>query len=160
VLQESIRILVVEDNPSDVYLIRSAVGAAGLKTSITVRKNGELATNFFDEVDRNSELFSPDLVILDLNLPRMPGARVLEYMRSSGRCHKARVIVVSTSELEPDRERVSRLGADAYFRKPTSFDEFRSSAMLSERCIQEQVRRNELAVSPVPRSAGGIDCDG
>ncbi len=140
-LTELIRILVVEDNPSDLYLIRSAIEASGLKASITVQTNGELATNFFDEVDGNAALFSPDLVILDLNLPKLGGPEVLEYMRRSPRCQKAIVIVASTSGLESDRERVLKLGADAYFRKPSGFDEFLKLGDVIRACFRKPGRQ-------------------
>ena len=123
-LHALLQVLVVEDNPSDVYLIRSAIEASGLKASITVQQDGAAATNFFDEVDRNAALAAPDLIILDLNLPKLSGIEVLEYMRQSLRSQKAVVIVVSTSALEAERKRVSNLGAHAYFRKPSEFDEF------------------------------------
>jgi chemotaxis family two-component system response regulator Rcp1 len=117
-------VLVIEDNPSDVYLIRSAIEASGLKTSIAVQQDGAAATNFFDEIDRNAVLAVPGLIILDLNLPKLSGIEVLEHMRRSPRCQKAVVIVVSTSALDAERKRISKLGADAYFRKPSEFDEF------------------------------------
>jgi DNA-binding response OmpR family regulator len=115
---------VVEDNVSDVYLIKAAIQASGFATTVTVRNDGELATNFFDEIDANPTAPSPDLIILDLNLPKRRGAEVLEYMRRSARCQNAKVIVVSTSGLESDQESVMKMGADAYFRKPSEFDEF------------------------------------
>jgi two-component system, chemotaxis family, response regulator Rcp1 len=122
-LEETLRVLVVEDNPSDVYLIRSAIEASGFKTSITIQKDGELATNFLDEIDRNAALSIPDLVILDLNLPKLKGTEVLENIRRSPRCQRVVVIVISTSALESGQEWVSRLGVSAYFRKPSEFDE-------------------------------------
>jgi chemotaxis family two-component system response regulator Rcp1 len=123
-LHEVIQVLVVEDNQSDVYLIRCAIDYSGLKTHVTVLKDGELARKFCEEVDLNAELPTPDLIILDLNLPKLRGAEVLEHMRRSPRCQEAVVIVVSTTASESEQKRVSILGANAYFRKPSVFDEF------------------------------------
>ena len=121
---EVLQVLVIEDNPSDVYLIRSALACCGLTMNITVLTDGEKATHFFDEVDQNPAIKPPQLVILDLNLPRKHGTEVLEHMRLSSRSQKASVIVISSSDLQWEQEKVSKLGADAYFRKPSEFAEF------------------------------------
>src|SRR5580692_1150724 len=67
------RILIVEDNAADVYLIRSAIEAARIQADLHVVKDGELAIRFIDETDTDNRVPCPDLVILDLNLPRMHG---------------------------------------------------------------------------------------
>lgn len=66
----------------------------------------------------------PALVILDINLPKKQGGDVLKYMRKSHRCAEAIVLVVSTSDSASDREQMTSLGANGYFRKPSQFDEF------------------------------------
>ena len=114
----------VEDNAGDVYLLRSAIESSGFKTNIRVMKDGEQATKFFDEADRDASVLSPDLVVLDLNLPKKRGGEVLEHLRRSRRCQDARVIIVSTSNLELEKETAAKSRADAYFRKPSEFDEF------------------------------------
>jgi chemotaxis family two-component system response regulator Rcp1 len=117
-------ILIVEDNPADVFLIRETIAATGLKVPIHVVKDGEAATRFFDDVDHDESAPCPALVILDINLPKKQGVEVLQHLRRSDRCRKARVIVVSTSNAGKDREAVMMSGADAYFSKSSKYEDF------------------------------------
>jgi len=117
-------ILVVEDNPADVFLIRETIEAAGIKAPVHVVKDGEEATRFFDDADRDDSAPCPSLIILDINLPKKHGTEVLQHLRNSRRCREAPVIVVSTSDAARDREAVFQNGADAYFCKPSKYDEF------------------------------------
>ena len=114
----------VEDNAADVFLIREALRTRGISAELQVVKDGEQATRFFDEADKDETSPCPELMILDINLPRMNGGQVLEHMRQSRRCGQACVIVVSTSDSPQDREEMHRLGANGYFRKPSDYDEF------------------------------------
>jgi CheY-like chemotaxis protein len=115
---------VVEDNPADVFLILETIEATRIKIPIHVVKDGEAATRFFDDADRDDSAPSPALVILDINLPKKHGVEVLQHLRRSERCRKARVIVVSTSNARKDREAVMMSGADAYFPKPSKYEDF------------------------------------
>lgn len=117
-------ILVVEDNPADVFLIRETIDATEIKAPVHVVNDGEEATRFFDSADRDDSAPCPSLVILDVNLPKKHGIQVLRHLRNSRRCRKAPVIVVSTSNAAKDREALILSGADAYFCKPSTFDEF------------------------------------
>src|SRR5271154_3874252 len=116
-------ILIVEDNSADVFLIRRAIKVANLDAVYVVR-DGEQAIRFFDEADGDEAAPCPGLVILDINLPRKQGTEVLQHMRKSRRCGGALVIAVSTSNSERDREEMAKLGANAYFRKPSHYAEF------------------------------------
>jgi chemotaxis family two-component system response regulator Rcp1 len=117
-------ILIVEDNPPDVFLIRAALKAANIDTPVHVVKDGEQATRFFDQADSDHAAPCPRLVILDINLPRKQGGEVLQHMRRSRKCSEALVVVVSTSESARDRESMITLGANRYFRKPSEYDDF------------------------------------
>ena len=86
--------------------------------------DGEEATDLFDEADRNEAVGCPELVILDINLPKKRGFEVLAHLRRSRRCNHVPVIIVSTSGAAKDRDTMMRGGANAYFRKPSEFDEF------------------------------------
>lgn len=72
----------------------------------------------------------PNLLLLDLNLPKMRGPEVLEHLRNRKRCRDLVTIVVSTSDSATEKNLMSSLGADAYFRKPSSYDEFMQLAPL------------------------------
>lgn len=117
-------VLIVEDNESDVFLMERAISAKKLPLYVHVVKDGDQAVRFFNDVDRDPSKPCPDLVILDINLPRRPGDDVLKHMRRSSRCADAHVIAVSTSDSPRDRRLMAQLGADQYFHKPSDFDEF------------------------------------
>lgn len=106
------------------FLIRAAIAAANVPADLHVVKDGEQAIRFFDQADGDAAIPCPALVILDINLPRKQGGEVLEHMRKSGRCRHALVLVVSTSQSARDREDMSRLGANGYFRKPSEYADF------------------------------------
>ena len=106
------------------YLIEQAIKATKLRVSLQVVSDGEQAIGFFDRTIRDSGAPAPDLVILDINLPRKQGGDVLKHMRRIPRCAKARVIAVSTSDSANDRQEMMELGARAYFRKPSEYAEF------------------------------------
>ncbi len=114
----------MEDNPADVFLIRAALRAANLLVEVQVVKDGEQAMRFFDQVDGDAAARCPNLVILDINLPKKPGGEVLQHIRQSRRCGKVLVIAVSTSGAPRDREVMTQLGANAYFSKPSEYEAF------------------------------------
>jgi CheY-like chemotaxis protein len=118
------RILIVEDNKADVYLIREAIQHAQLEASVHVVPDGDKAIGFFETAQADITAPCPDLVILDLNLPKVNGEEVLKHLRSQVRCSDARVVIVTSSDSPRDREKLHRLGADAYFRKPSDYTEF------------------------------------
>jgi two-component system, chemotaxis family, response regulator Rcp1 len=107
-----------------VLLIRRAITSVFPNAEIQVVTDGQQAIEAFETLDGDASLPCPTLMILDINLPKKPGSDVLKYMRSSGRCCQARVLVVSTSNAEKDRETMQELGADGYFRKPSDVAAF------------------------------------
>jgi two-component system, chemotaxis family, response regulator Rcp1 len=117
-------VLIVEDNESDVFLIQRALERAKIFCVLHVAKDGEQAAQFFDQADADRSGPCPNVVILDINLPKRLGSDVLKHMRQSRRCGAAHVIVVTTSDSPRDREQMLGLGANAYFKKPSDFDEF------------------------------------
>lgn len=116
-------ILLVEDNPADVLLVREALAEHGLHCDVNVMTDGEAAINFIQKIDRG-ETDCPELVILDLNLPRRSGHEVLQSMRASRRCSQTPVIILSSSAAPADRERSALFGSSLYFTKPSLIDEF------------------------------------
>ncbi len=114
----------MEDNRSDVFLIRTALASAHLEVALHVFPDGEKATRFFEEVDADDSMPCPALVILDINLPKKHGDEVLQQMRKSRRCAGALVVVVTSSDSAGDRSRMANLGIEGYFRKPSEFEEF------------------------------------
>jgi DNA-binding response OmpR family regulator len=117
-------VLIVEDNEADVFLIQEAIEAKKLPVALHVVKDGEQAIQYFDRRDADVSSPCPSLVILDINLPKKQGSEVLRHMRRSLRCRNALVLVVSTSDSARDREQMTELGANGYFRKPSEYAEF------------------------------------
>ena len=118
------QILLVEDTEPDVFLVREALRQAGLKFQLRVFDDGEKAVDFIDTLDRDKREVCPNLVLLDLNLPKKTGEQVLERMRRSPRCGTLPVIIVTSSDSPKDKAHTARLGATQYFRKPSRLDEF------------------------------------
>jgi len=117
-------VLVVEDNESDVFLIREALEATGMSLTVYVAKDGEQAVRLLDELESGTDAPCPTLVVLDINLPKVQGGEVLKHLRQLSKCVDTRVLVVSTSNSLQDREKMMSLGANGYFRKPSGYEEF------------------------------------
>lgn len=125
-------VLLVEDNPADANLIEEALAEERIDASLHIVPDGEKAIAFLDRVDDATEP-PPDLVLLDLNLPKIGGEQVLKRIRVSPRCRDTRVLIVSSSNAPSDREMVMALGATDYFRKPSSLAQF----MILGRVVRE-----------------------
>ena len=117
----SVRIFLAEDNIADVYLIREALDQAGLKYSLDVAENGERASNLLHEFTPD---FQPNLIVLDLNLPRVTGSELLALIKASQVLKDIPVVIFTSSDSPHDRAEISRLGASRYLRKPSNLDEF------------------------------------
>jgi CheY-like chemotaxis protein len=118
------QILLIEDAEPDVFLVREALRQAGLDFQLNVCDDGEKAVDFIDALDTNATVACPNLILLDLNLPKKSGDQILERMRRSPRCGHVPVIVVTSSDSPRDKAEIARLGATQYFRKPSRLDEF------------------------------------
>ena len=105
-------------------MLREAIVTAGVEADLQVLPDGETAVEFIDRLDADVDAPCPALVILDLNLPKKTGGEVLGHLRRSRKCRAARVIIVTSSHSERDQAMASELGADGYFRKPSTFDAF------------------------------------
>lgn len=105
------------------FLIRESLCEAQVDADLHIVHDGEKAVHFFEQADGDSAPV-PDMVILDINLPKRPGNEVLQQMRQSARCASALVLVVTSSDSERDREEMKKLGVAAYFCKPSDYQEF------------------------------------
>ncbi len=111
-------ILLVEDEPADVYLVREAFRQANLAADITVVTDGEDALRFLDKEDIWTTAPVPDLVLLDLNLPRVSGSEVLVAMKSDQRTRSIPVVVFTSSHARTDVEFAYHNYANCYITKP------------------------------------------
>jgi CheY-like chemotaxis protein len=121
--QRKFSILLVEDNPADAGLVREALQEHGVRGELIVISDGEEAIRFITALDAR-QAPCPDLVIIDLNLPKSPGMEVLKRMRQSAKCGKATSLIFSSSDVESEKLEAQRLGASRYLRKPLRLEEF------------------------------------
>ena len=118
-------ILHVEDDSNDVLLFQHACRKAGVDCKLQAVNDGDEAIAYLQGQDRfaNREQFPlPDLVLLDLKMPRLSGFEVLEWLRKEQKCRSLPVVVLSSSDHETDIKRAYSLGANSYLVKPVAFD--------------------------------------
>jgi CheY-like chemotaxis protein len=121
----AIKLLLVEDNPDDVEIAIRALRKSRLINDIRVVRDGEEALNLlFPDGVRDLDQFRPDLILLDLNLPKVSGFDVLERIKTSDELLLTPVIVLTVSEREEDIVRAYQLGANTYITKPVDFGKF------------------------------------
>jgi two-component system, chemotaxis family, response regulator Rcp1 len=137
--ERTVRILIAEDNAGDVFLIRRALDRHGLKHHLTIAKNGEEALRLLQEAQTSPSDAAPELILLDLNLPRVDGAQVLSHIRRTKAFAGIPVIVLTSSDSARDRDLALSQGANGYFRKPTDLQSF----MELGRVIEETLNRAE-----------------
>lgn len=129
-------ILLVEDNPADANLIEEALAEHDLPSPIHVIPDGEKAVEFIERIDAGDAGHPcPDIVLLDLNLPRLSGQQVLRRIRLSPKCGGTMVLIVSSSDAPSDREQAMALGATDYFRKPSNLDQFMKLGLVVRRML-------------------------
>lgn len=118
-------ILLAEDNPADVYLLREALNThGGNAVELTVVSDGEQALEYLQRKNRFAGSKMPDLIVLDLNLPKSEGSDVLRYIRGSSEIGGVPVVVLTSSNSPRDRSVVEKLGANLYITKPSDLDSF------------------------------------
>jgi two-component system response regulator len=123
-LVQSIEILLVEDNPGDVDLTREALESGKIKNFLHVAVNGEEAMAFLRHKGKYTNAPRPDLVLLDLNLPRMDGREVLKEIKSDEDLKRIPVVVLTSSKAEEDILKVYNLHANCYITKPIDLIQF------------------------------------
>ncbi|MET8157382.1 response regulator [Sphaerisporangium sp. NPDC005289] len=119
-----IDVLLVEDDPGDVLLTKEAFEHNKVQNKLHVVSDGEQAMAFLRQEDPYFDAPRPDLILLDLNLPRKDGREVLEDIKADAALRSIPVVVLTTSEAEEDILRSYHLHANAYVAKPVDFDQF------------------------------------
>ena len=115
-------ILLIEDNPADVFLLKEALRAHAVRFSLRWFCDSEQAIVHIDGID--SSQAPPDLILLDLHLPKIDGKEVLAHIRRNPWLDRTPVAVLTSSDSPDDRRETARLGANCYIRKPPTLDEF------------------------------------
>ncbi len=119
-----VQILLVEDDPADVELTRESLLDSKIATQLHVAEDGVEALAFLRREGKFAEAPRPDLILLDLNLPRMDGRTFLAEMRADDDLKSIPVVVLTTSQAEEDIVKSYRLGANCYITKPVGLVEF------------------------------------
>ncbi|MFB9955558.1 response regulator [Cellulomonas denverensis] len=119
-----IDVLLVEDDPGDVLMTQEAFEHNKVANRLSVVADGVSAMEFLRKEGEHANAPTPDLILLDLNLPKMDGREVLEALKGDEALRRIPVVVLTTSEAEEDVVRSYSLHANAYVTKPVDFDRF------------------------------------
>ena len=138
---EVIKVLVVEDNPNDVAIIKRAMRKSEVKCELYFARDGEEALDFLYQQKDFEDAPRPDLVLLDLNLPKIKGLEVLGKIKADDHLRRLPVIVLTISEREEDMVKAYDSGAASYMTKPVDSKDF-------ERLIQTVQDYWQIARTP------------
>ncbi|MDR4493486.1 MAG: response regulator [Nitrospirales bacterium] len=119
-----VEILLVEDNHADIRLTQEAFKEAKIRNNLSVVQDGASAVEFIQQRGPYQRAPRPDLILLDLNLPKMDGREVLEFLKSGSDTKHIPVVVLTTSDDEEDILRSYKLHANAYLVKPIDMMQF------------------------------------
>ena len=129
-------IFLAEDSADDVFLIREALTHAGLEYELFRFDDCDGATSLLNRIGH--DVPSPDIVLLDLNLPKTDGIEMLRLLRTHAECQTTPVIVMSSSNLSRDRDRAVAAGALHYFCKPLDLAEFFQIGEIVRSVVEQQ----------------------
>ncbi len=129
----AIEILLVEDNPGDARLTMEALKDAKVRNHLTHLTDGVAALAYLRQTGPYAQALRPDLILLDLNLPRKDGREVLAEIKGDKLLRRIPVVVLTTSQAEEDVLRVYNLNANCYVTKPMGLDQF----LKVVKCIEE-----------------------
>jgi CheY-like chemotaxis protein len=121
---QALTVLLVEDDPGDVVIAREALAAGRLSTELHVVNDGVEAMSFLRKTDQFAEATRPDLILLDLNLPRKSGHEVLAEVKQDPELRRIPVVVLTTSQSQEDVAKSYDLHASVHVSKPADFDQF------------------------------------
>ncbi len=122
--QKTAEILLVEDNPADVRLTMEVMRESKMRNHVTAVGDGEEALEYLQRRGRHANAIRPDLILLDLNLPRKDGREVLQEIKAIEELRRIPVVVLTTSKAEEDICHTYDLHANCYITKPMDLDKF------------------------------------
>lgn len=122
--EATVELLLVEDDPGDVLITREALDGSRVLHNVHVVDNGESAVEFLHHEGAYSDEPRPDLIFLDLNLPRLDGREVLSIVKSDPKLRQIPIVVLTTSSSDDDVTRSYDLHANAYVTKPVDLDAY------------------------------------
>jgi chemotaxis family two-component system response regulator Rcp1 len=122
--EEKVEILLIEDNPGDVRLIKEGLRDSRVINHIHVVQDGEEATNFLFKNNGYKDVPTPDIILLDLNLPKKDGRALLADIKKDERLQRIPIVILTSSKAESDIDMAYQLHANSYLRKPLDLSEF------------------------------------
>ena len=131
------RLLMVEDNPGDVELFRWALKRADIDCDLSVIGDGAEAIAMVRREDASQHPNAPDLIVLDLNLPKADGREILTAMRSTPTFGKIPVIILTSSTSRRELEQLEPLRISRHIAKPSDLDEFLSVGTVIKKVLEE-----------------------
>ena len=132
-----VEILLAEDHPADVYLIREALREHAVDCTLRVASDGKEVLSILGAADQDSAAQPPALIILDLNLPRHDGIEILQRLQKSAQLPHVPVVVLTSSDSPQDRSAAVQFGATRFLRKPSSLEQFLSLGAIFKELLEE-----------------------
>lgn len=113
----------VEDNRADILLVKELLDEIDKKIKLSISEDGEQAIDYFESLLLEGKNELPDLVLMDVNIPKRNGLEVLEYLKATPKLRQVPVVMLSSSNSEADIKTAYRKNCNAYFVKPSESDE-------------------------------------
>jgi CheY-like chemotaxis protein len=129
------QIVLAEDNPADVLLVREVLEEHAIACNLHVIGDGEKVLRFIDGLDLDSKAPCPDLLLLDMHLPKHDGEEILRRLRASERCGQIPVVALTSSESPHDQEQAEKNAVVHYFRKTSSLSQFMQLGVIVKEVI-------------------------
>jgi CheY-like chemotaxis protein len=136
----AIDILLIEDDPGDVLIMREAFQHNKINNTVNVTHDGQEGLDYLYRRGAHRDAARPDLILLDLNLPKYDGRQLLEKIKSDPDLHHIPIVVLTTSSAEEDILRSYQLHANAYVTKPVDVDQFMNAVRQIDEFFVQVVR--------------------
>jgi CheY-like chemotaxis protein len=135
----SAQILLAEDNSSDVLLVREAIREHQIDCVLHTIGDGDEAMKLIDQLDADFKIPCPDLLLVDLHLPKRDGEEIIRRLRASERCGQVPVIVLTASDSPADRQAAEKNAVLHYFRKSANVENYLEIGMLIRQVLEKKV---------------------
>lgn len=138
------RVVLAEDNLADIHLVREALQEHHVRCDLRVVSDGEEMLHFINQLDLDNGDPCPDLLLLDLGLPKYSGREILQHLLASKKCSHVPVVVMTSSDWRKDVELAEKHASVHYFRKPSTLAEFMHLGGLVKNMIEAPCRTEPL----------------
>ncbi len=122
---DTIQFLMIEDDPAHTMLLKRAFKQCGVVEDLSHQSDGEVALRYLKAEGEHAQRKRPDVILLDLNLPKVSGLEILKAVKADDTLKTIPVIVLTTSSADDDRTAAHELGVNSFLTKPISYDRFR-----------------------------------